>query len=383
MGRLLPIAAFVVVVFGLIGLSVVRADPSANVTIHVTPISGGGLCSTTPPAAVATAGYTVLIFCSDFTDPSMANINTWLDCKGASNPIWQDVDWFTPSHCNQITVEADNGDGANPQVLRIDSVPSQFQTPTCTATWCNQGIGTCWKGGGGLINPGYNNPGCAFAYHSTSIYIEITFRATAASWNNLEGQILEYWTVGSGGGNNSSNPIFNPSSNGFYMEYDAVEIHPEPGGGIPQTTYMQAGCLGWHNSITPGWCQGPVITPNWYDVSKYHTYGFLVMSNKNVENVNNSFGISRVCGSVDGAWIACRDYVGDPPPAAPSDFQTGFFDYAMGGLIMYTGGKQNVSTLPTTMYVKNVRVFSCPTWQDNANTCQHLSGYPTFPTQVP
>ncbi len=61
-----------------------------------------------PPAAVA--GFTTLIINDDFTSPSFANPATWLDCAGASSPLyWRAWDGFGPYPDCPISIVSDQG----------------------------------------------------------------------------------------------------------------------------------------------------------------------------------------------------------------------------------------------------------------------------------
>jgi hypothetical protein len=371
-----PIAAFVAVVFGLIlliGLSVVRADPSANVTIHVTPVGGGDPCSTTPPGPVTAAGYTQLIFCADFTSAAYANINTWLDCKGASSPTFNYTTFGNfSSSCNRLTMATDPSDGS--QVFRADYTPADVQACRDTHggqdTFCGMGLSTCWNQI--EVSPGNNGALCPMGFH-TSFYMEITTRATNASFtNNLDGQALEYWWVGAGGGTGTSSiGNFNPSAgSGFVVELDGIEIHPQQPDGfaLPTNPGGPRGCLGWLDGVARAWCGGPDPYP--YDPSQYHTYGFLSM----IDGSNFDHPV-RVCGSVDGVWTSCGTFQRDSD-VLTVPVKAGYLNYAMGGIIFYTNGWPN----GTTAYVKNMRVFSCPTWNATQNTCQQTGGYPSIST---
>src|SRR5712672_250684 len=98
------------------------ADPSANLPIQIVP-AGPAV-----PAPAAAAGFTTRVLHSDFTSPAYADTSTWLQCAGASSPIW----WTTNNAnykkgtCPIITTDG----GVQVFQFRIDPPDKFFEIAT-------------------------------------------------------------------------------------------------------------------------------------------------------------------------------------------------------------------------------------------------------------
>lgn len=114
-------------------------NPSANLSVQVVPGSDpppGTACAVGPnymgaiPAAAAAAGFNTCVLNMDFSDPttftykgttvSWTNPSTWLDCKGAPQPIWA---ISGNANCNDYSIITDT-DGKTS--LAADITPADF-----------------------------------------------------------------------------------------------------------------------------------------------------------------------------------------------------------------------------------------------------------------
>lgn len=204
-------------------------------------------------------------------------------------------------------------------------------------------------------------------------------RATPQSFNNNDGQVIDFWYSSTGGapGSGCSGSCYDPNATGNIVELDGTEIHPAGRGGVngAVATGGPGGCLDWAAGKVSGWCNfGPwdsatqsVVPVDTYafDPTQYHTYGWLSLVDQNDLTAPN-----RECGSIDGVWTHCFDNL-----AALSSITPGFFSTVVNGIMIYTG---STGQTPTTLNIKSVRLFSCPTWNTTNDSCEQTGGYPTI-----
>src|ERR1700730_18026778 len=78
-------------------------NPSADLQVQIVPAG-----SPPVPAAAQAANFTTLALNSDFTSAFYANRAHWLDCAGATNPIWYNVVYGVgPAPCSNYAIIQD------------------------------------------------------------------------------------------------------------------------------------------------------------------------------------------------------------------------------------------------------------------------------------
>jgi hypothetical protein len=191
----------------LIGLSgaayaLTGASPLVDIANTITASSG----QPTPPAQATVAGFTTCVVCMDFTASTggvwvngsavagvnAAQTNTWLDCAGASSPIWFQGTNGSPLAGPCPTIAADAV--GNPQVLLMHSPPLGASNTINGIKLYNNGTGV------GIMAP-------------TANYLEATYSVPQFP---SKGYIQGAWTGGAG---EIPNNVHN------YLEVDDDEVN--------------------------------------------------------------------------------------------------------------------------------------------------------------
>jgi hypothetical protein len=267
----LPIA----VAFGQMASEVVISDRPA-----ATPPSAGA-CGGTPPAAAADLGFTTCAFAIDFTGatPSEHNgtnftadtLSSWLDCKGASSPLFFANTYSGTVDCNDFSIVDDGGIN----VLDIAFQPSDVGTYTTTIMQsCSQGYASACGTAAG------NDAGFSVPFN---FYYEIRERTAnvvaSCPLSGGCGPMYDDWSY--------PTTFTDPT----WTELDFLEFY----------SWSNPGLAGSYGS-TGGSSQGGWPTqPNWgssnNDINNYHTYGFLVATDGTSD--------TQMCKYYDGVEAAC------------------------------------------------------------------------------
>jgi hypothetical protein len=254
-------------------------------TVHRAP-SSGPACGGTPPAAAAALGFTTCAFAIDFTRATISEydgtafsadtLSSWLDCKGASHPLFYANTYSGPVNCNDFRIVSDGGT----KVLDISYEPADTGTYTTTIMQsCSQGKAAACGA------PTY--PGMTFPFNW---YYEIKMRTTSGTLSSCPqsgcGPMFDDWSY--------------PTSFGpTWTELDFIEFFSWSGlgGGYGATGGSQQG--GWNFG-------GNGLWPN--DTTNYHTYAVLTASDGSTETKLCSYydNIERACSGPNKGNYATR-----------------------------------------------------------------------------
>jgi hypothetical protein len=290
--------------------------------ITVTSTAGGLACDIGPsyvgsiPAGATAAGFTHCAANYDFTASAFSNPATWLDCAGASSPMW----WLADGAC-RMTMVSDVG---NPQVLDMHFIAGDGPS-------------------GGFGNQLYTTPpshpinqGWTFPMGR---YVDIEMRLPAAIAGTgcpgsdfcLYGDIWSWQTA---------NDV---------VEMDFIEIWV---GG-----WGHGALIDWFPSCSGMTCFfGDGDNGSNIDTTVYHDYGF--------RNTNNGLGQVSSCGYRDGSFIGCS--VGYPSGHADVTLGKAGQEFNRSYLIMNSGSSA-LTSASSDMYVKRMTVWECVDWFDPAN----------------
>jgi hypothetical protein len=206
--------------------------------------AGGG--GPTPPAPATAANFTTCIICIDFTAPSggvfvngaavaganAAQPNTWLDCAGASNPLWfhRNNESTVLEACPIVTK-----DSGGVQVMQM-SVPGGITIPQGT------------NHGNGIESFVYPN-GEAI---STNNYMEATFNVnpfpyigSCGGCGQGDAYVQGPW-LGSGDG------ALGPGTTWNCLEFDAFEVNHDTNGGAFASS-MGSWCPSGNTGLGGNW----------------------------------------------------------------------------------------------------------------------------------
>ena len=307
------------------------ASPSTNLSVQIVPAAtptpppsptppppppSTGL---TPPAGAAAAGYTTLALNIDFTGATTSsyngtafnaqNLSAWLDCAGASNPIfWENGFSSNAPPCSAFNIVNDNGTTALDMTYLLSYWPNSLTSSIQT------------------VNPTNNSLQHNFPQ---DVYYEITFRMSSQTVNScpsggglcLFGTFFT-WVFGNG----SSAP----------MEWDIVETWSN--GAATNGAIDHQGSHG-----------GQPMGPNYYgccaDFTQYHTYADRVTTDGN----NNWAG----CSYLDNTVLGCNKsgFSGD------QQTQRNIISANIGAWT-----SSNNVTAQQDMYIKSIRMWSCSSW---------------------
>ncbi len=230
------------------------ASPTASLMVQIVPTAVGNSCDVgppflgpIPPGAVA-AGFTRCLYNLDLAQ--FFNLNTVINCKGASTPLMYAVS-DGPNNCNDYNIVSDGG----AQVLDLTFTPSDFASGTRDSKLSTTDYN---------LVTGYTFP--------SSHYVSYTYRMTDASKNayntngfRLLGDIWEW----------SPNAI----SSSAFVEFD----HDENATVGPGSCCNSGTGSGWWNQPAGGAHSGQQVLPLFqdlpgYDFTIYGTYGARIVS---------------------------------------------------------------------------------------------------------
>jgi hypothetical protein len=295
-----------------------------NITVTVSASGGGGGGL---PQDVINAGFTTQMFAFDFTSPSNNNLPAYVDACGASggNIIWRwNIAFSGNAPCARLEITTDQSS----QVLHMHANSSEDLVMT---------------------NPIPLNGGSFISAFPLLSYSEVTFRIDGASFNDStsKGTMFDFW----------NGPAMNPQASGFnsspYFEPDSVEVNAgdqNQSSGV--NTLARGQILMWQNG-SPVDAPGFDVRANWS--GQYNTVGFLMTS-------DSIGGTLSACVYLNGSKVGCNTRSGYGSAQYRHDYITimtinACHNFNCGG----TGG----SAVPTDVYVKNVRKFSCSNWQSS------------------
>ena len=304
------------------------------------------------PAPAAAAGFTTCVVCMDFTAPSGgvwfngaavsgangAQTNTWLDCAGASSPIW-----FAGSGgglgrgslpCPDIT-----SDGAgNPLTLHFTNAVGGSVPP---------------RDANSIVS--YNPSTRAGVGVPTNNYFEATYWVQSFPVvSNFYGYNWAQWLGGSG---EIPNNVHN------FLEFDSNEINENP-----HVCGGQSSNMGSWAAATPGTgAGGTALGSNWYSAcppksptydatSGYHTIG--------MRTTSDGTHLYK-CAWIDGVLQNCVNATVN---------NAGFYSWqltdAYSRMQAYISGAQNPTSVTQPQayvtYFKSANLWSCSNWQTTA-----------------
>jgi hypothetical protein len=305
-------------------------SPSTELSVQIVPAasptpppSNGIACDIGPnykgsiPAAAQAAGFTHCAANYDFTQPFFATESSWLDCAGASNPMWAQVIFANGSNppCSDIRIMSDGG---------IQALDISFPTSLLGTSTTNQLATENVNNGGTNLPSGFNG-------FPNGSYIEMVWRVSSATQNSCPSSntnciFADIWSWDTS----------STSSNG-HIEWDFTELYGYVG--------TDGGCDGATNCNgigQPGHVSG-------FDPTVYNTYATRV-------TLDGTGNVAR-CNYLNGNILL--------PCAVPGAGVSGSALNLRHFLYM-TLGPQNLSgsiTQNQDMYVQRTTVWECSGWQ--------------------
>lgn len=326
------------------------ADPSTNLSVELVPPG-----STPPvPAGAAAAGFTTLALNSDWTHSMPSN---WLGgCPVAGNgaPVtawntdntghawWLNI-WWANSYqpCNTVQVQDPAFGG-----LVLDM------------PWVTDAD----KGKVGTVIQSQAEDGATSVDFPPNMYLEYTVRVTPiGDGSHAPYTVLNTW----------------PANAGVrFTEAAGYEVDVSETSGNFLVGYT-AGVHNWSVGATWVWCQFNCSAPNpdlsHFDWGQYHTWGARITS--------DGRSAAIMCSYIDNVFINCGDM--QPKARFGPDQHRHFgdnFTQRLFLVLQHACEPWNNACLPNGtqqhMYVKSVRVWSCPTWQTTMCNKPVLRGAP-------
>jgi hypothetical protein len=293
------------------------ADPTANLSIQIVPAAA-------VPAAAQAAGFNNLIINDNFQAPSFASTSTWLDCAGASTPLyWAAWEGFsTPNGpCNAIGQATDPNGGQ--LALRLHWEDSYINggngRPNVTV------IETSDSSGNGRLTP----PG---------FYLEVVARTDLAT-NGAPNPWMDLWSLTSSNTDSYEIDGFEEAGSG-----GVFALHNN-GAGVNSCANINQGCA--------------VVTVN---VTQYHTYAWR----------QTSAGTDIVfCAYIDGNLQGCNSI---SPTAGQLTSGSG---YRMAHQFVNSNSTRTLGNGSTgkNVWIKSVKVWSCAAL-NSSNPCHSSSNNP-------
>jgi hypothetical protein len=290
-------------------------SPSPGLSVQTEP---AGSDRATPAQAQA-AGFTLLAFESDFTQPFYTKASNWLDCAGASKPKWFRGAWpgfsnFAP--CSQIRQATDPLTG----------------TPAVEMTWLQGEDHT--SNSMGLFDSSEKSArrGTFFTFY----YVEVVARASRLSnhtyyalWSlaPYTGIMFEFDGIELASGPNDSDAVMHNSS---AIDYEAHTI--------------------WIGTMPPN-------ISSW-DPTQYNKYAWRVTSDGHTD--------SYFCQWINDTETGCTTWGATPSQIAPGTLNT--LQLAVRG----ARGGSNAGEL----WVKSVKIYTCPSWNHRNMTAHCYSHRP-------
>jgi hypothetical protein len=135
---------------------------SANLSVQVVSSGNGIPCVYGPnftgaiPEPAQKAGYTTCYANYDFSTAFMGNLSNWLDCAGASSPLFFNTGYLNgATPCARYSIVSDTVNGNTQNILDIVYTLADAQarhSGTWMNTVCGQGV-TCNTGAGSGVWP--------------------------------------------------------------------------------------------------------------------------------------------------------------------------------------------------------------------------------------
>jgi hypothetical protein len=311
------------------------ANPSVDISVQVVPAGNGGIaCDIGPnytgtiPAAAQAVGFTHCALYFRFDDAYSGNLANWLDCKGATSPIWINSGYSSPATpCSRYNIIFDAAAGKN--VLDMTFTPADAVSSEMTWMVTQNGASNA---------PLFSVP---FGH-----YAEAGFRTTPQTLTapgSTFSDILSFFSFGDG-------------SSQQHMEWDVVELFSP---NSPINGDGGAGCIEW-GGIGSAACPGhPTFFQfnSSFNPTNYNSFGELATGNSSA----NSFA---KCAFLNGATYYCnaaRALQNIPPYTVRYPYQIGV-------------GLQNTS-LPRTissnmdMYIDHILFLTCANYKAPAESC--------------
>lgn len=313
-------------------------SPNTDLSVQIVPAASptpppspkGIACDIGPnytgtiPAGAQAAGFTHCAANYDFTQPFFATMSNWLDCAGASSPLWYNTGYnSTATPCSDFSIVNDSGSN----VLEIQWTPADASNNS-QASWMGTAPSNTSSGNGTFPQ---------------GVYVQDTYRSTAVTQTALGvyGDILSFFS-------------WDGAGNGI-IEWDWFEAYTDGGA---------ANCLyDWASG--PGPCGGSYFSGGNYSPNQeaiYHTYASRVTSDG-----STAFGM---CAYLDGAQIGCTTHA----PGSSNAF--GDRNYYSTGVGQLNTNPPHVPSVPEVMYIKQITVFSCSGWQTGQCNGTVLDGSP-------
>jgi hypothetical protein len=335
------------------------------------------------PAPAQAAGFTTCVVCIDFTQASggvwingaaVAGVNaaqpkTWLDCAGASNPIWfhgvnyaESGEAGLDTSCPDIITDTTVSPGT--RVLRIQ----QGTNSGGSGTACSNG--TCLLSNGIKLYSKNQNKGIA---SPTGHYVEaelvlVTFPNAIGDCASNCAKGYSNWTWADGA-------AATPNYNSF--EFDSFEIN---GYAMP----TQA-CASFDAGVG-SWINGHFTNSNWYGACPptWVSHGFNFVTEYLA--VGSRFTHDGSSTGYRCTWIGsdanpdvfqnCVNFSANGTTVQTSQFSDGTsrMNHDLEPVQTQLIGTQPPSIGPMVAYVKHFYEWSCPSWQTTA--CKTSSANP-------
>lgn len=317
----------------------------------------------TPPTQASVAGFTTCIICMDFTAASggvfvngsapagvnAAQTNTWLDCGGASNPVWyQGSIVGTAGPCPVIAT-----DDQSTQVLQTQLGGPVTLTP-----------GAKIFNGLKIGDPFGEYLGLAGTPVPTNLYLEATYRVPI--FPQQTDQVIQPYSqgpwkwLGSGAPKSTTGPS-------DWLEFDAFEVCC---GGLSGSNFWNGagswysnGSWGAHAGFSSGW----YLTYPPVDWSSHDMIGSYIKVGMRITS-DGSSGL-YFCYWVNDQPQGCRSKAVDNS----SLYGWQLSDTSRGGAVFYSAsGGNNISTTTTEAmpnmkdWLKSINIWACSAWKTTA-----------------
>jgi hypothetical protein len=321
------------------------ASPSTDLSVQIVPAASptpppaptpppspnGIACDIGPnytgtiPAGAQAAGFTHCAANYDFTQPFFATMSNWLDCAGASSPLWYNTGYnSTATPCSDFSIVNDSGSN----VLEIQWTPTDASNNS-SASWMGTTPSNTSSGNGTFPQ---------------GVYVQDIWRSTAATQTALGvyGDILSFFT-------------WSGANNGI-IEWDWFEAYTDGGAANCYHDWDNngGGCGGNF------WATGTNFSPS--AEAAYHTYASRVTSDGSAN--------FALCTYLDGSQLGCNEF----QPGSSNAF--GDRNYYSTGVGNLNAGSVTVPSVPEVMYIKQITVFSCSGWQTGQCNGTVLDGSP-------
>jgi hypothetical protein len=307
------------------------ANPSANLPIQIVPASA-------VPAPAQAAGFTKLIISDNFQDPSFANTANWLDCAGATSPLWYRA-WVgfgtnVDGPCSAITQATDTNGGG--QLALLLHWEDSFYTGDNGHAHATLIQSTDSAGNGKPTSRGF--------------YLEVVGRTDTLGGSPKPWAAIWSYTIASGG-------------------YEIDGFEECPGGNCLSSNIHNANGSNYCVLLPSGGCGGcPPSVGCSFDITQYHTYAWRQTAGPAGAGQDIIF-----CTYIDGVKEGCNSAGGTLPPTAaqlvgmPMTHQFGP-EMPAGGTFLGNGSTGK------NQWIKSIKIWSCDT--NPNNNCDSSSNNP-------